>query len=43
MGLGLGLGLGLEQVGYAVLAAHAAQPLAGVGLARGPQRAQLAW
>lgn len=32
-----------EQVGSAVLAAHAAQPLAGVGLARREQRAQLAW
>ena len=41
-GFGSGLGLGLEQVGYAVLAAHAAQPLAGVGLARREQRAQLA-
>jgi len=41
-GFGSGLGLGLEQVGYAVLAAHAAQPLAGIRLARGPQWAQLA-
>ena len=32
----------MEQAGYAVLAAHAAQALAGVGLARRPQRAQLA-
>ena len=35
-------GLGLEQVGDAVLAAHAAQPLTGVGLACGEQRSQLA-
>ena len=35
-------GLGLEQVGDAVLATHAAQPLTGVRLACGEQRSQLA-